>query len=53
MLVEIVLPIDLRNAPGLARNAPFTMRSRRAAMTSCWRAARVKSLSPAALRIRA
>ena len=47
MLVRTVWPADLRNRPGLSRNPPSTIRSRMAAITSCWRAARVKSLSPA------
>ena len=53
MLVVMVCPMPLRNLAGFSRSPPFTIRSRSPAMTSCWRAARVKSLSPAALRIRA
>jgi hypothetical protein len=46
-------PMALRNPIGSFRKPPFTTASRTPEMISCWRAWRVKSDSPAALRTRA
>ena len=51
--VWTVAPIDLMSPTGSLMKPPLTIESRIPDRTSCWRAARVKSLSPAGLRTRA
>ena len=51
--VVIVWPSARISPIGSSMKSPWTMESRIPDNTSCWRAARVKSLSPAAFRIRA
>ncbi len=53
MFVWTVSPIALSSPSGSSRKPPRTTLSLSAMTTCCWRAARVKSLSPADFRIRA